>query len=422
MRTRNEEADVIIIGAGPASSLAGATLANRGRSVIALEREYFPRFVIGESQLPRSTMLLEQAGLLDAVLARNFMKKYAATFKLGNEVVRYCFADGLPGDPPMAFQTPRGQLDQVLATAARGKGVDVRFGQQVESVDLSKPDRVSLAVTDLETQEKQTYTGKWLLDCSGFGRVLPRLFNLEAEPCLVPRTACFTMFEGDNRPSGSEEGDIWCGIVPNVGWCWLIPFSDGRTSTGFLADTKRYDALPGSDRDRLLALLKLEPNCAERLRDARAVNKVQRLAGWTRIVKQMYGPRWAVVGNAGDFIDPIFSSGVMLAMESGTLVGQLADRELAGDRVDWMSEYQDPIKKATDVFRGFVESWYEGDLVRILFATDPSEGIRRSIVSILGGNVRNPKNSLVRQPEKGLKTLLHAIESRKRTTVAAVPA
>jgi flavin-dependent dehydrogenase len=419
--TRKEEAEVVIIGAGPASSIAGAHLAKAGRKVVALEREWFPRFIIGESQLPRSTVLMQEAGLLDGVVSRNFMKKFAATFKLAGDTVRYVFADGLPGDPPMAFQTPRGQLDQVLATGARAKGVDIRFGHQVDAVD-AREDRVVVHATDLETQEKVELTARWLLDCSGFGRVLPRLFNLEADPCLVPRTALFTMFEGDDRPSGDEEGDIWAGIVPNVGWTWQIPFSDGRTSVGFLADTAKYDALGGSDRDKLLAMIKQEPNAARRLRNAKPVNKVGKLVGWTRIVKKMYGPRWAVVGNAGDFIDPIFSSGVMLAMESGTLASKAVLAELAGEKVDWMAEYQDPIKKATDVFRSFVQSWYEGDLVRILFATDPSEGIRRSIVSILGGNVLNQKNSLVRQPDKGLKTLLAAIERRDRGAASAIPA
>lgn len=408
---QHEETEVIIIGAGPGGSLAGTTLANRGRKVIVLEREYFPRFVIGESQLPRSTQLLEEAGLLDVVLARNFMKKYAATFKNGDQTRRFCFADGLPGDAPMAFQTPRGLFDQVLTTAARARGVDVRFGHQVDAIDLHE-DRVTLHVTDLEAQRKIILTGRWLLDCSGFGRVLPRLLDLEAPPCLLPRKACFTMFEGDQRPGGAEEGDIWINVLPGVGWGWIIPFSDGRSSVGFLADATRYDAAADTDRERLLAMVRAEPNMNRRLRQAEPVLKVSQIQGWTRTVHRMSGPRWAVVGNAGDFIDPIFSSGVMLAMESGTLAAKLVDRELAGEAIDWQREYENVIKRATDVFRAFAQSWYDGDLVRIMFSDETDENIRRSIVSILSGNVRNQKNSLVRRPERGLKTLLAAIEQR----------
>lgn len=413
---RHEEADVIIIGAGPGGSLAGATLANSGRNVIALEREYFPRFVIGESQLPRSTQLLQEAGLLDAVADRNFMKKYAATFKCGDKTTRYCFAEGLPGDAPMAFQTPRGPFDQVLATAARARGVDVRFGHQVDAIELYD-DRVVLQVTNLESQQKITFTGKWLLDCSGFGRVLPKLLNLDAPSCLIPRKACFTMFEGDSRPRGEEEGDIWINVIPDLGWGWLIPFADGRSSVGFLTEASRYDALADNDRDRLLAMVQAEPNTAERLRRAVPVNKVQQLQGWTRMVSSMYGQRWAVVGNAGDFIDPIFSSGVMLAMESGTLAAKLVHRALAGESVDWMREYQEVIKRATDVFRGFAQSWYDGDLVKIVFSTDPADQARRSIVSVLGGNVLNQKNPLVRNTDKTLKNILTAIEQRVPTSV-----
>jgi 2-polyprenyl-6-methoxyphenol hydroxylase-like FAD-dependent oxidoreductase len=139
---------------------------------------------------------------------------------------------------------------------------------------------------------------------------------------------------------------------------------------------------------------------------------VRRLQGWTRIVTRMFGPRWAVVGNAGDFIDPIFSSGVMLAMESATLAAECVDRQLAGDRVDWLREYQEVIKGATDVFRTFVEAWYRGDLVRVLFATEQSDPVRRAITSVLGGNVLNRNNSLVRNGENGLRALVRALEHR----------
>ena len=414
--TRHEETEVIIIGAGPGGSLAGATLANRGRKVIALEREYFPRFVIGESQLPRSTQLLEEAGLLDDVLARNFMKKYAATFKKLDRTARIVFAEGLPGDAPMAFQTPRGLFDQVLATGARKRGVDVRFGHQVDAVEFHD-DRVTLHATDLEYQRKIVFTAKWLLDCSGYGRVLPKLLDLEAPPCLSPRKACFTMFEGDDRPDGREEGDIWINVVPDLGWGWLIPFSDGRTSVGFLTEAERYDALGDNDRERLLAMVRREPNSAARLRKAEPVLKVQQLQGWTRIVTRMSGPRWVVAGNAGDFIDPVFSSGVMLAMESATLAGKLVHRALDGEPIDWMRDYQEVVKRATDVFRAFAQSWYAGELVRIIFSSEAEqeENIRRSIVSVLGGNVLNQKNSLVRNPDRGLKTVLALIEQRHAT-------
>lgn len=409
---RREETEVLIIGGGPSGSLAGATLANAGRNVITLEREFFPRFVIGESQLPRSTELLREAGLLDGVLSRNFMKKHAACFKRGGETTRFDFADGLPGDPAYAFQTPRGLFDQVLATGARARGVDVRFGHQVDSIDFHE-DRVVVHATDLETQEKLSVTAQWLLDCSGFGRVLPKMLDLEAEPCLSPRRACFAMLEGDRRPSGVEEGDIWIVAHPGVGWGWIIPFADGRSSVGFLADAATYEAIPGSERDRLLHMIRTEPNMAERLHVAKPVVKVGQHQGWTRIVKRMVGPRWAVVGNAGDFIDPIFSSGVMIAMESGMLAGKLVHRALAGLPVDWMSEYQDVIKRATDVFRGFAQSWYRDDLVRIIFSADPPDRVRRSIVSVLGGNVLNQKNSLVRNTDNSLKAILATLDERQ---------
>jgi flavin-dependent dehydrogenase len=411
MRAIPTHTDVLVIGAGPAGSVAGATLARSGFSVLAVEKQWFPRHVIGESLLPRCNELLAQAGLLEAVQGRNYLVKHAAKFYLGAKTERFCFRESLPGDWTSSFQVPRDDFDQTLVTAARRQGVDVRFGLEVKDVAFGGGG-ASVELTDLESGETTTVEARFVLDCSGPARVLSRLLELDEPADILARSAVYTHVEGDLRPAGEEEGDIWVVLHPNGSWIWIIPFSNGRTSVGVVAEQATFDAYPGSDHDRLWAILREEPNCAGRLAKAEPVMKTQRLHGWTTITRQLHGPGWAVAGNAGDFLDPVFSSGVMFALESATLAGQLAARQLKGESIDWDAAYDGHMQKAIGVFRTFVKAWYAGDLARLFFfeGTKPRRFIQ-SICSILGGNVLNEENPLVRDGcREGLDRMLMGLK------------
>jgi flavin-dependent dehydrogenase len=398
------DADVLIIGAGPAGSIAGALLARRGRHVITLEAGTLPRFQIGESLLPRCNDLLAAAGLLDAVIARRYQPKRGALFLDGAQRERISFADVFPGQATQTFQVPRDDFDQTLSTAARGMGVDVRYNHRVEAVEL-RDDSVCLTVLDVESDRRLELRASFLLDCSGYGRVLPRLFSLEKPSEVPPRLALFTWVEGDQRPPGDEEGDIWVCVHPRSSWGWIIPFSNGRTSVGLVMPRSDYDGVAGCDRDRLFELLKEDPNVHERLKGAVPVLRTTKLQGWAAAVTRFHGPRWAVTGNASEFLDPVFSSGVTLALESSSLAATLVDRTLSGEAIDWNEDYDIPMGRAVGVFKAFVRSWYEGDLRRIIFGPKRNAGIQQAITAILGGYVRDQNNPLVRDPEKTLVVL-----------------
>lgn len=409
MRDLPAQTDVLIIGAGPAGAVAGATLVRDGFQVLAVEKAWFPRHVIGESLLPRCNELLAQAGLLEAVQSRNYLPKHAATFYLGDRTQRFCFRDSLPGDWVSSFQVPRDDFDQTLVTAARKQGVDVRFGLEVRDVAF-RGEGATVTLSDLETGEAATVEARFVLDCSGPARVLSRLLAMDEPADILARSAYYTHVEGDLRPEGEAEGDIWVVLHPNGSWIWIIPFSNGRTSVGVVAKQATFDAYEGSDHDRLWAILREEPNCARRLAKAEPVMKTQRLHGWTTITKKLHGPGWAVAGNAGDFLDPVFSSGVMFALESATLAGQLAGRQLRGEAIDWDTAYDGHMQKAIEVFRTFVKAWYAGDLSRIFFAAVKPQAAVRSVCSILGGNVLNQENPLVRDGcRAGLDRMLEGV-------------
>ncbi|HEU4535228.1 MAG TPA: FAD-dependent oxidoreductase, partial [Polyangiaceae bacterium] len=379
-----------------------------GRRVVCLERGWFPRHTIGESLLPRCNDLLREAGLFEAVEARRYMPKRGATFVRGDEVERFCFAQGLTGDVEATFQVPRDDFDQTLATAARARGVDLRFGHEVTAAEADAGG-AKLAVRDVETGEAGTVEARFLLDCSGPGRVLAKLFQLERPAPLPTRSAYFTMVEGDDRPEGEREGDIWVCVHPRGLWLWIIPFSDGRTSVGVVGADDLFEAGAG-ERARLFDAIRTEPNAARRLRHAAPVRRTMSLRAWTTQTAATHGPGWALAGNAGDFLDPIFSSGVCLALESSLLAARLTDRALGGQAVDWNAEFSAPVASAVAVFRAFVQGWYRGDVPKIFFAREKLERVQRQVTSVLGGNVLNDKNPLVRDPEGGLRTLLTFVE------------
>ncbi|MCK6528541.1 tryptophan 7-halogenase [Myxococcota bacterium] len=415
------EVDVLVIGAGPAGSCAAALLVQRGWSVLCLEREVFPRFVIGESLLTRCNDLLAGAGLLEAVRARGYMVKGGATFVQGGSRERVRFADGLAGDQPATWQVPRDDFDQALATRARALGADVRFAHRVDAVEPG-PDRQAVEATDLETGRGLSVRARFVLDCSGYGRVLPRLWGLEAPPRQAPRTAIFSHFEGDEREAGPAEGDIWVVTHPRGIWMWVIPFSNGRTSIGAVGDPALFEAMPGTDRDRLAALMASEADVARRTARAVPVLPTRRLSAWSKAVTRWWGPGWAVAGNAGDFLDPVFSSGVMLALETATLAAGGVHLTLRGEAFDWEREYEARVHKGIGVFRAFVDSWYRGDLGRIVAAPAKGESFQRMVTSILAGYCFNEDNPLVRDPEGGLRRLAEFVDRAAARTTGPAPA
>ena len=406
--TRSFDADVLVIGAGPAGTAAAVGVARQGLRTICVERGHFPRQVVGESLLPRANDLLAGLGLLDAVERRGYMVKKGALFLRGSERERFSFADGLAGDSATSFQVPRDDFDQTLATEARRQGVDVRFGQEVLQADFDN-DSASLSVKDVWRDQTQTLRARWVLDCSGYGRVLARLLKLDEATGQPARVACFTHFEGDVRPAVDVEGDIWVCCHPINGWLWLIPFSNGRTSVGMVCDPAYWDALEGTPLQKLITQLQRDPNAAQRLAAARPVLPPQVLREYSTKNNKLHGQRWAVAGNAGDFLDPVFSSGVTLALESATLSADLVTRSVRGEHVDWEAGYTVPMTQAVAVFRAMVNGWYGGQLPDIFFNKQKLARIKSRFTSLLGGYVRRDDNPLARDCARSIASVHAAI-------------
>jgi flavin-dependent dehydrogenase len=397
------ETDVLIIGAGPAGTLAAAHLNREKFRVLIVEKQTFPRFVIGESMLPISMNLLQNAGLLDAVEKQRFMRKNGAVFLRGNEVCNFDFSSQFTEGFNYTYQVPRADFDKALADNVAARGVEILYNHGVSAVNFT-PDFASATVTkpDGTTFEVRA---KFMLDCSGYGRVLPRLLQLDVPSTFPNREALFTHVTGDRRPPESEEGKIWVCIHPQGAWIWIIPFSNGKTSVGVVAGPEFFDQFPGDPDTQLRSIVMSDPNAAKRLADMQFTMPAQRISGYACSVKKLFGERFALAGNATEFLDPVFSSGVALALSSGERAAQLITRQLRGETVDWQTEYADHLMQGINTFRAYVKAWYDDQLPKIFFSSNRNPQIMRQICSVLAGYVWDKTNPYVTQAERALGLL-----------------
>ena len=397
------DVDVIIIGAGPAGSSAAALLQREGFRLLVVEKQRFPRFVIGESLLPHCMDLLKEADLLECVERQKFIHKNGAVFKRGAGECNFDFSAQFTEGWKYTFQVPRADFDKALADEVASRGVEILYGHGVTAVSFE----ASHATVTIQQPDgnKRVVTAKFVLDCSGYGRVLPRLLDLELPSRFPVREALFTHVTGDRRPAGREEGKIWACIHPKGAWLWIIPFSNGRTSVGAVATPEFFAAYPEAPEERLRAIIADDPNAGPRLAGAEFVLPAQRIAGYACAVKQLYGSHFALVGNATEFLDPIFSSGVTLALASANRAAKVLTRHLRGETVNWQTDYADHVMQGINTFRAYVSAWYEGTLHDIFFAAQGNPDVMRQICSVLAGYVWDMKNPYVTQADRALPLL-----------------
>ncbi len=385
--------DVIVIGAGPAGTSAAALVRRAGFTVTVIEKERFPRFVIGESLLPRCMDLLRQAGLLDALKARGYIEKTGAVFLDDGRRADFNFADQFTGGWKYTWQVPRDDFDQTLAAAVEQMGVRICWGHTVTDADCT-PNACTVTAADPDGQPV-SFSARFVLDASGYGRVLPRLLDLDRPSDLPRRDAVFAHFTGDHRPEGKEAGKIWICMLPENAWLWIIPFSNGKTSVGVVAEPPFIDGLGDNLDDGLSAAIARSGPGAERLADRRQAFGALRIDGYSIGVRRLHGDGFALTGNATEFLDPVFSSGVTLALESANRAAGVLIRQLSGETVDWEADYAAYMSHGIDVFRTYVTAWYDGRLPAIFFSSRPSPDIVRQICSVLAGYVWDMDNPYV---------------------------
>ncbi|MBQ0712021.1 MAG: tryptophan 7-halogenase, partial [Porticoccus sp.] len=222
------------------------------------------------------------------------------------------------------------------------------------------------------------------------------------------RRSVFTHIEDNISDGHYDREKVLIVIHPqyrNV-WYWLIPFSNGRCSLGVVAEDSYFAELGLEENsDIIKASVEASPELSLLLHHACYDTEVRSIAGYSSDVTSLWGNGYALLGNAGEFLDPVFSSGVTIAMKSASLAAPLVSRQLKGGKVDWQSEYAVPLKRGVDTFRAFVDSWYQGSLQRIIFSENQSPVIREMLCSILAGYAWDEGNPFVQEPERRLRAL-----------------
>jgi len=414
---RVEKVDVLVIGAGPAGTVAAAILNKNGHQVKVVEKQKFPRFVIGESLLPRCLHNLEKAGLLEAVQAQNFQRKNGASFsRAADEFCDFDFSEQFTPGWGYAYQMPRAKFDKVLADEIVRQGVNLSYEESVEAVEFS-PEK---ALIEIQPKEGERYQieAQFVVDASGYGRVLPRLLDLDCPSEFPGRTAFFAHIKDNTRTKSSEFLTEVAEL--EAAWAWMIPVEKGITSIGFVGDADFLEQYGTSyDETMFNKLLQTHPLLKKRYtQDLEFTFPPRVIKGYSVGVKQLYGDRFVLIGNSTEFLDPIFSSGVAFATETGAVAAELLSRQLDGEQIDWETEYSKYIQHGIDVFRTFVKEWYTGNLQTILYATKKDPSFKKQICSVLAGYVWDKSNPYVKKHRRAVPLLAEVIRRQKEANAA----
>ena len=390
------DCDVAVVGGGPAGSTAAAWLARAGRRVILFERDRFPRFHIGESLLASINEVLDAIGAAGAVREGGFPAKWGATFMTPDgSIDRYAdFSIAAADVPqPQTWQVCREQFDDILLRHAAHSGAEVRERHRVLDIAFDA-DGVDLAVVTSGDNDGsgdravQKIRARAVIDASGRASLLSQRFLLRRHEPDLANVAVFSHYARVPRAEGRRAGDIRVVARADLGWFWMIPISDELTSVGAVLPRDAFKALPRAELDVLLAqLIATTPAVARLMAGAERRWPVRVERDFSYGSKAYAGDRWILVGDAGSFLDPVFSSGVAIAMESGLEGAQAIAAGLArGDlsaRAFWRFDRRQQARYRS--FRRFVRGFYTAPFRDLFFSADPPPRLFRGVVTVLAG-------------------------------------
>jgi flavin-dependent dehydrogenase len=346
---------------------------------------------------------LDEAGLLDCVIAAKFQHKNGAVFRRGNEELSLDFRDKTTAGWGTTFQVRRDLFDQALAQAAAVKGARVTFGQEVIRFTPGA-DGVTMRIRS-ESGAEREIAARFALDASGFGRVLARLLSLDRPADFPVRKALFCHVRDNIADETFDRDKILISVHPDNSsiWYWLIPLADGLSSIGAVGPEADLAAAGPDTQAQLINLVGEAERMSSLLEHAEQIRPAGTISGYACSVERLFGPGFAMLGNAAEFLDPVFSSGVTIALKSAILAGQVLDRKFRGKPVDWMTEFEQPLKIGIETFRAYVEGWYDASFQDVIFSQPKQQtDVKRKIVSVLAGYAWDTENPFVRDPKRYL--------------------
>ncbi len=380
--------DAIIVGGGPGGSAAGSILAQAGKRVLILERERFPRFHIGESLIPYGNDVLRDIGVWEKLERAGFMPKLGAEFVLGNSKALVCvlFSRFLPCSHAQTFQVERARFDNILLEHAMEAGSEVWQEAKVESVNISDAGATVLCRKDGEVHELRS---RWFFDASGRDSLLGRTMGLPKDDFgLTKKFATFAHFHGVERNPAPTDGHITI-VRLDFGWCWIIPLDAEKTSVGLVQTLEYFKKTGLTPQENFEQVVKSTTELRRRLGDAKRVSEYASAGDYSYRYLKNAGPRWMLIGDAAGFIDPIFSSGVMLALKSGQLAAQemlRADRSGEPLSLSAQSRYTKRVGKMCKVFLRMIQMFYDNRSFEVFMTPIPIDSLLRAVNNLVAGN------------------------------------
>ncbi|HEX6096921.1 MAG TPA: NAD(P)/FAD-dependent oxidoreductase [Thermoanaerobaculia bacterium] len=378
--------DFAVAGGGPAGCSAAITLAQRGHSVVLFERDTFPRFHIGESLLATANDHFAALGVAETIAAAGFPEKWGARLFThdGQSGRGVNFADVTEVRRPQTYQVPRAEFDRILLERAKELGVDVREGVRVTACEFA-PDA---AILDIANGTASRVRVRAMVDATGRNGLIARKYNLRTDEPLLANIAIFSHYSNVPRLPDGCPNDIRIVARNDSGWFWMIPISDELMSVGVVLPRTLFLQMPeGTNEERLERALADTPVVAELMRGAKREWPVRVEKDFSYSASTYAGDRWILAGDAGSFLDPVFSTGVSIAMESGIEAATELDRARKRDDFSASSfaAFSRRQRKRFQTFRRFVIGFYTPQFRDLFFSPEPPQQLFRAVVTILAG-------------------------------------
>jgi flavin-dependent dehydrogenase len=361
-----EQLDAVVIGGGPAGSTVSTLLAQQGLKVRLFERERFPRFHIGESLIPETFWVLKRLKMLEKMRPSHFVKKYSVQFvgASGRLSEPFYFVDHKPHECSQTWQVYRQEFDDMMLNNAAEQGVDVRQGVRVLEVIFERSRAVGVRIQDADGKEEEV-RAKVVVDTSGQSSMIMSRLGLREWDPVLKKGALWTYWEGAYRDTGKDEGStLVMQTQGKQGWFWYIPLHNNIVSVGVVAGYD-YLFLNRANKDNEAIYFEEVARCPglqPRLANAKRVDQFRAAKEYSYRSKQAAGDGWVLAGDAFGFLDPLYSSGVLLALTSGSMAADAIVEGIAkGDTsAAQLGKWEPGFVKGMERMRRLVVAYYEG--------------------------------------------------------------